>query len=60
MVGRDVIARRVLALNRALDHLKAEPAGDAERLRKDPLLRAAVERWVQLSIEAVSGDVVEY
>lgn len=52
MVGRDVIARRVLILGQALDHLKAERAGDVERLRKDPVLRAAVERWVQLAIEA--------
>ncbi len=52
MVDSDVIARRVLALNEALLQLQRTEARDAERLRTDPLLRAAVERWLQVAIEA--------
>jgi uncharacterized protein YutE (UPF0331/DUF86 family) len=53
MVNADAIARRLLALNEALQHLDAKsPEITAERLASDPLLQAAVERWLQISIEA--------
>lgn len=51
MVDRDVVARRVLALNEAIAHLRRSDAGDEARLRSEPLLRAAAERWMQLAIE---------
>jgi hypothetical protein len=46
MVDRDVVARRLLALNEAIAHPRRSGAGDEERLRSDALLRAATERWV--------------
>ena len=53
MVNPDAIARRVLALNEALQHLSAKsPEITAESLAADPLLQAAVERWLQVSVEA--------
>jgi uncharacterized protein YutE (UPF0331/DUF86 family) len=53
MVNPDAIARRLLALNEALQHLNAKSAEiTAERLATDPLLQAAVERWLQVSVEA--------
>lgn len=52
MVGVDLLARRILALNEALSNLGRPEAGEAARLRRDPLLRAAVERWVQVAVEA--------
>lgn len=52
MVDAEVVARRVLSLNETLTHLARPGANDAQRLRADPLLRAAVERWLQLCIEA--------
>jgi uncharacterized protein YutE (UPF0331/DUF86 family) len=52
MVDRDVVARRILALNEAIAHLHRSGAGDEARLRSDALLRAATERWMQVAIEA--------
>jgi len=52
VVDPDVVARRVLALSEAVAHLRASGAGDAAKLAADPVLRAAAERWVQVSIEA--------
>lgn len=52
MVDRDIVARRLLALNEALAHLERQRPLDGERLLKDALLRAGVERWLQVAIEA--------
>ena len=53
MVNPDAIARRVLALNETLQHLSAKsPDITPESLAGDPLLQAAVERWLQVSVEA--------
>jgi uncharacterized protein YutE (UPF0331/DUF86 family) len=53
MVDAEVVARRLLALNEALQHLDAHPAAtEPDRLRADATLRAAVERWLQVAIEA--------
>ncbi len=52
MVDADVIARRLLALREAIDHLERSGAGDVARLANDATLRAATERWLQVAIEA--------
>src|SRR5437588_731352 len=52
MIDRDVAARRVLALNEALGDLARAEAGDENALAADRVLRAAVERWLQIAIEA--------
>ncbi|HEX4385779.1 MAG TPA: DUF86 domain-containing protein [Myxococcales bacterium] len=52
MIGADVIARKLLTLGENLQYLSQSFAGDAARLEKDPTLRAAVERWLQVAIEA--------
>ena len=52
MVDRDVVARRILALNEAIGNLRASNAGDESRLRSQALLRAAAERWMQVAIES--------
>ncbi len=48
----DVVARRLLALNDALRELERPLAADERALAADPVLRAAVERWLQIAIEA--------
>lgn len=48
MVDRDIIARRLLSLNEALRELARPDAGDAQALARDTVLRAAVERWLQV------------
>ena len=52
MIDRDVAARGVLALNEALGDLARAEAGDENALAADRVLRAAVERWLQIAIEA--------
>lgn len=52
MVDADVVARRLLVLNEALRELERPEAADAACLARDAVLRAAVERWLQVSIEA--------
>lgn len=52
MIDEDVVARRLLALNEALRELERPAAADERSLAMDPLLRAAVERWIQVAIEA--------
>lgn len=52
MVDADVVSRRVLALGNALEQLEACDAGNGARLARDAMLRAAVERWLQVAIEA--------
>lgn len=58
MIDGDVVARRVLALGEVLAHLDRPECGDAARLRTDPLLLAAVERWLQVAIECCIDVVV--
>ncbi len=52
MVDPDVISRRVLALSESVGHLASSDAADPVRLASDAMLRAAVERWLQVAIEA--------
>lgn len=52
MVDSDVVARRLLSLNEALEQLDATGAGDAAKLAREPILRAATERWLQVAVEA--------
>ncbi len=52
MTGLGSVARRLLSLNEALESLAMPEAGDAARLATDRVLRAAVERWLQVTIEA--------
>jgi uncharacterized protein YutE (UPF0331/DUF86 family) len=52
MVDSDVIARRLLTLAECLTELQRPEAANAASLAGDPLLRAAVERWLQVAIEA--------
>ena len=56
MVDPDVVARRLLALNEALRELARPAAGDERALAADTMLRAAVERWLQIAIESCIGD----
>ena len=49
---RSAIERRLLALRDALLQLERPECGQAERLASDPVIRAAVERWLQIAIEA--------
>jgi uncharacterized protein YutE (UPF0331/DUF86 family) len=53
MVDPDIIAHRLLSLNDALLHLATKASGlSASGLAADPMLQAAVERWLQIAIEA--------
>ena len=52
MVEPDVVARRLLSLHESLKELEREAAGDAHALARDSILRAAVERWIQVAIES--------
>jgi uncharacterized protein YutE (UPF0331/DUF86 family) len=52
VVDPDVVARRLLALNEALAELARPEASDERALATDSMLRAAVERWVQIAVEA--------
>jgi uncharacterized protein YutE (UPF0331/DUF86 family) len=52
MVDPDIIARRILSLNEAIQHLTERAPPDASHMTRDPILKAAVERWLQVSIEA--------
>ena len=52
MVDADVVARRLLALSESLTELGRPEAGDAHALAASPMLRAAVERWLQIAIES--------
>jgi uncharacterized protein YutE (UPF0331/DUF86 family) len=48
----DTISRKLLSLNDALRELARPAASDAKALMADSMLRAAVERWLQVAIEA--------
>lgn len=52
MVDSDAIARRLLSLSECLLELARPGAGDAAALARDSILRAAVERWLQIAVEA--------
>jgi len=53
MVDPDVLSRRLLALSDALRQLTSRDAMiTAEALANDAALQAAVERWLQIAIEA--------
>jgi uncharacterized protein YutE (UPF0331/DUF86 family) len=52
MVDRDVLTRRLLVLAECLRELERPAASDAAKLAADAVLRAAVERWLQVAIEA--------
>jgi uncharacterized protein YutE (UPF0331/DUF86 family) len=48
----DIISRKLLSLSEALQELARPAASDAKSLATDSMLRAAVERWLQVAIEA--------
>jgi len=52
MVDADVVARKLLSLNEALRELERPAAASEASLAADPVLRAAVERWLQVALEA--------
>jgi uncharacterized protein YutE (UPF0331/DUF86 family) len=52
VVDPDVVARRLLALNESLKELERPEAAEAAALAANSMLRAAVERWLQVAIEA--------
>lgn len=53
MVDADILGRRLLSLSEALQHLeKYAPTLSAEQLATDALLQAAIERWLQIAVEA--------
>ena len=52
MVDPNALSRRLLALTEALSNLEREGASDAGMLAADAVLRAAVERWLQVAVEA--------
>jgi uncharacterized protein YutE (UPF0331/DUF86 family) len=52
MVDRNSVNRKLLALNESLQELSRSEAGDPSHLTKDAVMRAAVERWMQIAIEA--------
>jgi len=52
VVDADVLVRRILSLNDALANLGRAGASSEASLLADPMLRAAVERWLQIAIEA--------
>ena len=52
MVVADVLARRLLVLNECLAELERPECGQARSLVADAVLRAAVERWMQVAIDS--------
>ncbi|HEY8089563.1 MAG TPA: DUF86 domain-containing protein [Polyangiaceae bacterium] len=52
MVDPDVVSHRLLAMNEALRELERPGASNEQALAGDSMLRAAVERWLQIAIEA--------
>jgi uncharacterized protein YutE (UPF0331/DUF86 family) len=54
MTKPEVVARKLLILNETLGHLGRGGTADPSALRRDPMLLAAVERWLQVAIEACS------
>src|SRR5260221_5148833 len=54
VVEPEAITRRVLLLNECLQELMRPDAWNAQAMARDSMLRAAVERWLQVAIEACS------
>ena len=52
MADAQIVTRRLLALNEALTDLERPAARDPHVLTTDRVLRSAVERWLQVAIEA--------
>ncbi len=52
MVDPDVLTRKTLSLREALLDLENASVRDASQLAENRMLRAAVERWLQIAIEA--------
>ena len=52
MIDADVVARKLLSLNEALRELQRPAAANVASQTGDPVLRAAVERWLQVALEA--------
>jgi uncharacterized protein YutE (UPF0331/DUF86 family) len=52
VVDPDIVTRRLLALNEALTDLARPAARDVHVLTADRVLRSAVERWLQVAVEA--------
>lgn len=52
LVDRNVVGRRLLVLSETVQHIERESPGDAQALAGNPVLRAAIERWIQVAIEA--------
>ncbi len=52
MTGGRSLVRRLLALNEALVELERPEARSVNALTSDRVLRAAVERWLQIAIES--------
>ncbi len=52
VVDPDILSRRILALSEALGELERSGGADANKLRQDTTLRAAVERWLQVAVES--------
>src|SRR6188768_3477921 len=53
LVDPDIVSRKLLALSESSQHLrKQQPGLSSERLLVDPMLQAAIERWLQIAIEA--------
>jgi uncharacterized protein YutE (UPF0331/DUF86 family) len=52
MVNPDAVTRRLLILNECLAELARPEAALPQQLAANSVLRAAVERWLQLAIEA--------
>src|SRR5664279_330678 len=52
MVNPDAVTRRLLVLNERLAELARPEAALPQQLGANSVLRAAVERWLQLAIEA--------
>ncbi len=52
MIDAQVVSRRLLVLSDVLGNLALPECSDELRLRADPRLKAAVERWLQVAVEA--------
>jgi uncharacterized protein YutE (UPF0331/DUF86 family) len=48
----DIISRKLFSMNAALQELSRPAASNAAALTTDSMLRAAVERWLQVAVEA--------
>jgi uncharacterized protein YutE (UPF0331/DUF86 family) len=52
VIDRDVVARKLLSLGEALRELERPEARDPRALASNAMLRAAVERWLHVALEA--------